>query len=362
MPTRRAGTNAAALVAMGILCVTPLSAHPVPFSYLDVRLTPEAVDGAVVLHIFDVAHDLDVTPIERFLDPEFVKAQEPAIARLVQARLRLTTNGQPFAAVWAGVEILAERQSLRVRIRQPLDRPAATLTVEGTLFPYDPEHKTFVNVYEGDALTQAVLDRGRARLEYFAGTRQGAAAVVRKFIPAGVRHILIGPDHVLFLVGLMLLGGSLKRLALIVTGFTIAHSLTLSLAALNLFSPPAWLIEPAIALSVVYVGADNLLTRQGRDFRAWIALVFGFIHGFGFAYVLREMDLPRRALGWSLFSFNVGVEAGQLVVVAVVATALAALRARSERLSRQVVVTGSVAVIAIGAYWFIQRIVSLGGS
>ena len=107
----------------------------------------------------------------------------------------------------------------------------------------------------------------------------------------------------------------MRQLVVIVTAFTVAHSLTLSLAALNIVSPPARIIEPAIALSIVYVGADNLLVRDGRDVRAWIAFAFGFIHGFGFANVLREMDLPARALGWSLFSFNVGVEIGQLIVV-----------------------------------------------
>src|SRR5207248_3002242 len=83
------------------------------------------------------------------------------------------------------------------------------------------------------------------------------------------------------------------------TAFTVAHSITLSLAALNLVSPPARIIEPAIALSIVYVGADNLLVREGRDVRAYIAFAFGFIHGFGFANVLREMDLPARARCWS---------------------------------------------------------------
>ena len=112
-------------------------------------------------------------------------------------------------------------------------------------------------------------------------------------MPAGIHHILIGPDHLLFLVGLLLLGGTIRQLLLVVTSFTLAHSITLSLAALNIVSPPARIIEPAIALSIVYVGADNLLARGGRDVRAWIAFAFGFIHGFGFANVLREMDLPR---------------------------------------------------------------------
>src|SRR5207245_3765966 len=107
-----------------------------------------------------------------------------------------------------------------------------------------------------------------------------------------------------------------------------------SLAVRIIASAPARLLEPAIALSIGYVGADNLLVREGRDVRAWIAFAFGFIHGFGFASVLREMDLPARALGWSLFSFNVGVEIGQLLVVVLVASALGALRARSEPAGR----------------------------
>src|SRR6185369_8051355 len=110
--------------------------------------------------------------------------------------------------------------------------------VSAVMFPYDPLHQTFLNIYEDGALTQAILDGGRSRFEYFAGTRQGALAVVQKFLPAGIHHILIGPDHLLFLVGLLLLGGTVRRLAAIVTAFTIAHSITLSLAALNIVSPP----------------------------------------------------------------------------------------------------------------------------
>jgi len=231
------------------------------------------------------------------------------------------------------------------------------------MFPYDPTHQTFINVYERDELTsQVILDRAHGRMEYFAGTREGVLAVLRKFVPAGIHHILIGPDHLLFLVGLLLLGGTIRQLLLVVTSFTVAHSITLSLAALNILTPPARFIEPAIALSIIYVGADNLLARGGRDVRAWIALTFGFIHGFGFANVLREMGLPSRALGWSLFSFNFGVEIGQLLVVVVVASAFAALRSRSESAGRQLAVAGSIVVIAAGAFWFVQRVFFPGGT
>jgi hypothetical protein len=103
------------------------------------------------------------------------------------------------------------------------------------------------------------------------------------------------------------------------------------------------------------------MVRGGRDMRAWIAFAFGFIHGFGFASVLREMDLPRRALGWSLFSFNVGVEIGQLLIVLAVASALALLRARSEWAGRQLAFAGSLVVIVAGTFWFIQRVFFPGG-
>src|SRR5262249_62217026 len=100
------------------------------------------------------------------------------------------------------------------------------------------------------------------------------------------------------------------------TAFTVAHSITLALATLNILNPPSHIIEPAIALSIMYVGADNLMVgKEGRDFRALIASSFGLLHGFGFATVLREFGLPQQALGWSLFSFNLGVEIGQAVIV-----------------------------------------------
>jgi len=126
-------------------------------------------------------------------------------------------------------------------------------------------------------------------------------------------------------------------------------------------TPPDRVVEPAIALSIIYVGADNLMVHGGRDVRAWIAFAFGLIHGFGFANVLREMDLPSRALGWSLFSFNIGVEIGQVVVVMGVASALAALRSRSEAAGRRLAFAGSIVVIAAGTYWFIQRVFFPGG-
>ncbi len=352
----------AALLAGLLLPAGAASAHPVPFSYLDVQLQPSAVEVSLVAHIYDLAHDLQLSPPDRLLDASFVGERERAMQAMLAPRLSVAADGRVLMPQWGQTEILRDRQSLRFHLTYPVRATPGSVSVNAAMFPYDPMHQTFVNMYEGDTLTsQMILDGAHPHLDYFAGSRQGVFAVIEKFVPAGVHHILIGPDHLLFLIGLLLLGGSIRQLLVVVTSFTVAHSITLSLAALNIVTPPARIIEPAIALSIVYVGADNLLASGGRDVRGWIAFTFGFIHGFGFANVLREMDLPRRALGWSLFSFNIGVEIGQLFVVVLVATAFTMLRQRSEWSRRHLAFAGSIVVIAAGTFWFVQRVFFPGG-
>jgi hydrogenase/urease accessory protein HupE len=332
-------------------------AHPVPFTYLDIRIDAGALNVTLIAHVFDLANDLKIQAVESLLKPEIANPRSAAMTAMLAPRFSIAANGRPLTAVWAQLpEILGERQSLRFTLRYDLPSAPGTLQVHALMFPYDPNHQTFLNVYEGASLTQAILDRGRPSFEYFAGTRQGVWAVIRKFVPAGVSHIVIGPEHLLFLIGLLLLGGTVRQFALVVSSFTLAHSLTLSLAAFNVISSPPRIIEPAIALSIVYVGADNLLARGGRDMRVWIAFAFGFIHGLGFASVLRDLDLPVRALRWSLVSFNTGLLIGQLVVVAAIGWLLDAVRSRSESLGEQVAFAGSLVVMAAGAFWFIQRV------
>ena len=351
-------------VCAALLCTgAPVYGHPAPFSFVDVRIQSSGVDVAVVLHAFDVAHELDIQPPDRVLDPEFLSPHTKRLVALVRDRLQIRVDGRRLTLeAWSAAERLPERQSLRLTAHADLVRGPGVVALAAALFPYDQNHQTFLNVYEGETLTsQAILDDAQTEYEYFVGTAQGRFAVVQKFVPVGAHHILIGPDHLLFLVGLLLLGGSLKRLLLVVTGFTLAHSLTLSLAVLGVAAPPGRLVEAMIALSIVYVGVDNLMSSGGRDVRVWIAVVFGFIHGFGFANVLREMGLPGEALGWSLFSFNLGVEIGQLAVVVVVASALMVLRSRSHVAAQRVAYAGSVVVIAAGAFWFVQRVFLSGG-
>lgn len=357
------------VTAVVLACPRPSAAHPVPFSYLDLRLNARGVAGALVVHNYDAAYDLGDLPLDALLDRAVVAQQSFALIELLKPRLTLLLDGHPETLTWGAVDALPERQSVRLNFTANAKRPAR-LQVRALLFPYDPAHQTFINIYEDDALKrQAVLDVERQTADYDSTDALGRHAVVRTFVLSGIQHILIGPDHILFLVGLLLLRGSIARLAGIATAFTIGHSITLSLAALDLFSPPPRLVEPLIALSIVIVGADNLLvlrgpadgTQRSTDIRAWLASGFGLIHGFGFASVLKEFGLPQAALGWSLFAFNLGVEVGQLLIVTIVAGSLAFLARRSALWAARVARSGSVAVILAGLFWFVERTFPPGG-
>lgn len=358
-----ASRTAAALA--GVLMFAAIaSAHPAPFSYLDLYVDDSGLRGTLVVHDLDAAHDLGVTNADALLDPAEAARRRDALVALLGPRLTLTLDGRPATITWGAIDVVADRQSLRLAFTVTRLRPGH-IAIHAYVFPYDPIHQTFINIYEDTALKlQLILDADHQDAEYYSGSTQGRWAVVKTFVLSGIQHILIGPDHILFLIGLLLLGGTLSRLALIVTSFTIGHSITLSLAALDVIAPPARIIEPLIALTIVVVGADNLLvirnakTNDGKatDIRAWLAVAFGLIHGFGFAYVLKEFGLPKAALGWSLFAFNLGVEIGQLMIVLVAAGTLALIRRRSESASRQLAIVGSIAVIAAGTYWFVQRV------
>ena len=336
-----------------LLLSAPVSAHPLPISSLDIEYREDSIEGRVIVHMRDLAPELGLQLPGGTPDPAPFLAREEEIGRLLAERLTIGSS-RPR---WTGMAPAHDdADAVRLDFIVP-GAPPPELQVSAALFPHDSEHRTFVNVYEGGTLRQQwLLGPEDEPVSYYDGTTAGALAVAQTFVPAGIHHILIGPDHVLFLVGLLLLGGTLRRLVLIVTAFTIGHSATLSLAALNLFVLPAAIIEPAIALSIVVVGVDNLMRGEGRDLRPALAFAFGLVHGFGFAYVLREFGLPQGNLAAALVSFNIGVEIGQIAIVLIVAPLLALIRRRSEAAARRIAVGGSLAVAAAGAYWFVDRV------
>ena len=174
------------------------------------------------------------------------------------------------------------------------------------------------------------------------------------FIAMGAEHILSGPDHLLFLLALLALAKGFWPIVRIVTGFTIAHSITLSLAALGVVDVPGSIVEPLIAATIIWVALENLLAPAQSRWRWLIAAVFGLIHGLGFASGLTELGLPRAAMVRALIGFNVGVELGQLVFVAVVMPPLMWL-ARPGRFARLPQIL-SVLVAIMGGVWLVERV------
>jgi hypothetical protein len=176
---------------------------------------------------------------------------------------------------------------------------------------------------------------------------------VTSFVRLGVEHILAGWDHLLFLLVLLLRGGHWVSLAKIVTAFTLAHSVTLALAALDVVVLPDRLVEAVIALSIALVAAENLFLRPVVVRRWLVSFCFGLVHGFGFSSVLRELGLPTQGLLLSLFGFNAGVEVGQAVVVALALPALAFVR--KTRWERRVIWSSSAAILLVGVVLFVER-------
>ena len=328
-------------------------AHVIPRSDLEMRLAGNTIQGHLDAPLIGLGWEMPG------LDQLNQTDRNARIGAFLAARLQIKADNKPLTIAPAGVENLPDGKRVRIAFTAQGD-PSGTLTLGGVLFPTDPNHKTFVSVYRNEALVrEAVWSRDTPPVAFAPGEKQSTLDVIKQFVREGIHHIFIGPDHILFIAGLMLLGGSLKKLLKIVTAFTLAHSITLALATLNIVNPSPRLVEPTIALSIVFVGLHTLWVQnrhEHRDMRVIFAALFGLIHGFGFASVLREMELPPAALGWSLFSFNVGVEIGQMCIVLAVAPLLALLCQKNEKAGRAIVQVGSWCVVLAGAYWFGERL------
>jgi hydrogenase/urease accessory protein HupE len=173
------------------------------------------------------------------------------------------------------------------------------------------------------------------------------------FFPLGVEHILTGYDHLLFLLVLILRGGNVWSLLKIITAFTLAHSFTLALAALDIVTLPSAIVESVIALSIAYVALENLLPRYAVSRRWTVSFIFGLVHGFGFSSALREVGLPKDGLLLSLLNFNLGVEVGQLTVVLMVIPIL--IWVKTKTWEPRMATAFSSVVLAVGGALFIQR-------
>lgn len=185
----------------------------------------------------------------------------------------------------------------------------------------------------------------------------GIFVTVINFIKIGVSHILSGYDHILFLLGMLIISKKFRSILKIVTSFTIAHSITLTVAALGIFLLPSKVTESMIALSIAYIAFENIkLIRAGKKVnKRWlIAFLFGLVHGFGFSTALREIGLPKDNLAYALFSFNLGVEIGQIFIIASIFPILWYIR--KQKWEMKFVLISSFCIGFVGLYWFLQRL------
>jgi hydrogenase/urease accessory protein HupE len=275
---------------------------------------------------------------------------DPALT--VPPRLHIRLDGSPFHP--ENVDIQRDPQNDTVTWSAKEDRPARTIDVDAPVFPEHPEDTTVVLIYQREQLTgRMVLTPGHPS----GSTGESLVAILRRFAVMGILHILSGPDHILFLLGLILAGGTVRQLLGLVTAFTLAHSITLSLTALGIATLSPRIVEPAIAFSIIVVGLENLW-RRGTNYRLRFGLAFGFgfFHGFGFAGALTEAGLPQQAIGWSLAAFNLGVETGQGCILLAVLPILYLIGQCSPLARQRTTRYLSIVIALAGAIWFIERI------
>ncbi len=227
-----------------------------------------------------------------------------------------------------------------------------------TLFP--DNHKQYVTVKNdrGDVVTQKMLSKSDNSIQLNVNSEvkpnKKITDAVIDFIELGIEHILTGYDHLLFLLALLIVTTRLLTAIKIISLFTLSHSITLVLAGLNIVELPSSIVEPIIAASIVYVGVENLFDKIRA--RSLVTFSFGFIHGFGFASVLKEMDISTEYGGIiiPLLSFNIGVELGQLLVAMVILSVVTFIK-QKQMYSNKVIQSVSILVSCAGMFWLIER-------
>lgn len=371
----RACAAAWLLAALALVTAWPAHAHKASDAYLQMTASDQRVDlrWDIALRDLDAALELDRNGDRRLSWGEVTRRMDDILAYAL-AHLRLQQECSALALHEPpAVEDRIDGAYLVLRLQAPC-KAGGTLSIDYRLFrEFDPTHRGLLRIDGADAADAAPrsLDPsgGPVVLPWGSGTEVAASGTSRGFFRDGVHHILIGWDHILFLLSL-LLPSVLRRgtsgwapverwrealwpMLGIVSSFTVAHSLTLALAATHVVELSPRIVEPAIAVTIVLAAIDNIRPLLGGR-RKLFCFAFGLVHGFGFAGALAELDLPVRGFMLALLQFNLGVEAGQLLVVCAALGLLMMLR-HWPRYEALVLKGGSVAALAMAAVWFVER-------
>jgi hydrogenase/urease accessory protein HupE len=345
-----------------------LRAHDVGLSSATVQLHANrleavltfAVREAALLAPLDANHDGQVSPEE-------FSAARAALVATVTTNCQVRFDGVSEDASESSAQ-LDDANNVDVSLVFPNPQFQQLEMDFGVIRLLTPGHRMFFSLLgpAGEGMAERLLNQSSTRVliqldrEAKAGpaeTPHAPPPSFAGFVKLGVEHILTGYDHLLFLFALLLVTRDFMSALKVITCFTLAHSITLGVATFDLVQVSSRIVEPLIAVTIIYIGAENVWQRGDPHGRWLLTFAFGLIHGFGFASVLREMGIGVRAGGVAmpLFSFNLGVELGQLVVAAVALPIIWQVRKNKVFLQRGVPAC-SVIVALAGAYWFVQRV------
>jgi len=378
-----AGRRAAGLICVLCIC-TPASAHVTGFADHGHEAGKTFTAIALSRNLVRVLYTVPKADLARTIGDRTPRQPDAYIDRIREGLVLENLESPCTPARITAVDydaIGAYQYTLDFECSEALD----FLTFRYRLFTDDPAHQNLTEIIIGPHTLQLTMGQAIpfievpvAHLAWERGTSwmpprtlptlAGAKPTLTGYLKLGFEHVVTGYDHVAFVLGLVLLVRRFRDTAIAITAFTVAHSITLGVSAAGLWVVPPAVTEPLIAVSIVVVGAENLLLLALRDHapdvlvgraalsRRWVlAFGFGLVHGFGFSYLLRTIGLPERTFLPSLAMFNVGVEIAQLGVVVMPFLVLRHLAAR-RHFFVFVAATGSVAITSLGIWWLLERV------
>jgi len=353
------------VVLFSLLSLEEATAHDPGLSSLTIRPRPNMLEAMLTLAVRDAAQlaELDENHDGTVTQVEFARRRlQLGAAVATQLVVALDGKGAKAQSVWSRLD-----QNDNVQVHLDFGAPiSSNLEIQSNIITSLPfGHRQYLKVQNsrGETIFERLLSAAanRATMQMpRTNTRNAALEAVRSFtnfLSLGVKHILTGYDHLLFLFGLLVVARGFISSLNIITSFTIAHSTTLAVATLHLVQIPSRIVEPLIAASIVFVGIENLLRGDVLKARRMVTFGFGLIHGFGFASALREAGIGSGSGGivLPLFSFNFGVELGQIMVAAAVLPIIWKLRENPVFIARWAPAC-SAAVVVFGSFWFVQRV------
>ena len=361
----RAVPGAILVIFFSLLSLQDAAAHDPGLSSLTIRQRTNSLEAKLTLAVKDAAQiaELDENHDGAVSQIEFTRGKSQLEA-VVSRQIVIAANGK--VAKDSSIQSRPDENN-NVDVLLNFDAVVfSNLEIQSKLITSLPlGHRQYLQVQNStgqtlfERLLSAAEDRATVQMSDASSSIAAfeAARSFANFLSLGVKHILTGYDHLLFLFGLLLVARGFFSSLGIITSFTIAHSITLAVATLHVVQIPSRIVEPLIAASIVFVGIENLLRGDIPTARRIVAFGFGLIHGFGFASALREAGIGSGTGGilLPLFSFNLGVELGQIMVAAAALPIIWKLRENPMFIARWAPAC-SAAVVILGSFWFVQRV------